>query len=51
MLPVNIKFEDRRKYYDCFDNYYSSDRPGTLVQLIAGYEVAELERYINILER
>jgi len=51
MLPVNIKFADRRKYYDCFDDYYSNGyTPETLVQLIAGYEVAELERHINILE-
>jgi Fic family protein len=23
LLPVNIKFIDRRKYYDCFDHYYN----------------------------
>ena len=23
LLPVNIKFADRRKYYDCFDDYYA----------------------------
>jgi len=51
MLPVNIKFADRRKYYDCFDDYYSNGHtPETLVYLIAGYEVAELERHIMILE-
>ena len=51
MLPVNIKFADRRKYYNCFDHYYSNDRtPEMLVQLIAGYEVEALERHIKILE-
>ena len=51
MLPVNIKFADRRKYYDCFDHYYSNDyTPEMLVQLIADYEVEALERHIKILE-
>ena len=51
MLPVNIKFTDRRKYYDCFDHYYSNGHTHeTLVQLIANYEIKELERHIEILE-
>ncbi len=51
LLPVNIKFADRRKYYDCFDHYYSNGHtPETLTQLIAGYEIDELERHIKILE-
>jgi len=50
LLPVNIKFADRRKYYDCFDHYYSNDHtPETLVGLVANYEVNELERYIAML--
>jgi Fic family protein len=52
LLPVNIKFADRRKYYDCFDRYYGDDRaPEALAQLIADYEVEELERRIKILDR
>ncbi|MCL2703621.1 MAG: Fic family protein [Defluviitaleaceae bacterium] len=51
-LPVNIKFTDRRKYYDCFDSYYGNEphKPDALAELIAGYEVGELERYIKIIE-
>jgi Fic family protein len=49
-LPVNIKFADRRKYYDCFDDYYAGGRtPETLTRLIADYEAEELERYIIII--
>ena len=52
LLPVNIKFADRRKYYDCFDSYYNNGRtPEALARLIAGYEVEELERRIKILDR
>lgn len=51
LLPVNIKFTDRRKYYDCFDYYYSNGHtPEALIELIAGYEIEELEKYIGILE-
>jgi Fic family protein len=50
-LPVNIKYTDRRKYYDCFDSYYGNGhKPDALAELIAGYEVEELERYIKIIE-
>lgn len=51
LLPVNIKFADRRKYYECFDHYYSNGHtPETLCELIAGYEVEELEQHIKIVE-
>jgi len=52
LLPIDIKFTDRRKYYDCFDHYYGGDcTPEALARLIAGYEVEELERRIKILHR
>lgn len=44
MLPVNIKFSDRRRYYDCFEGTYEM-----LAQLIADYEVEELERHIHMI--
>jgi len=51
LLPVNIKFTDRRKYYGCFDDYYGEKQTyGTLAGLLASYEIAELERYIPIAE-
>lgn len=51
LLPVNIKFTDRRKYYDCFDAYYTNcGDPSMMVELIAEYEKAELTRYIGILQ-
>ncbi|MBS5724631.1 MAG: Fic family protein [Clostridiales bacterium] len=51
MLPVNIKYTDRRRYNDCFDDYYGNGHTTkTLVQLITNYEVEELEKYIRIIE-
>ena len=50
LLPVNIKFADRRRYYDAFDAYHGEEHSvGALAELIAGYEVAELEKRISIL--
>jgi len=49
-LPVNIKFADRRKYYECFDHYCANGHTAqTLAALIADYETQELERYIAML--
>lgn len=49
-LPVNIKFSDRAKYYNCFDDYCENGFPDMLAKLIADYEVQELKRYIDIIE-
>jgi len=52
LLPVNIKFKDRRKYYESFDSYYGTEHASTaLTQLISCYEAEELQQYLNILER
>ncbi|GAA6390806.1 Fic family protein [Megasphaera sp.] len=49
LLPVDIKFTDRRKYYDGFDAYHRNDNdPEQMASLIAAYEQEELERYIAI---
>lgn len=51
LLPVNIKFADRRKYYDCFDAYYTGNNDSSkMVELITGYEIEELEKHIAIIE-
>lgn len=51
LLPVNIKFADRRKYYECFDAYYGeAHSPEAMTELIAEYEIAELEKRIAILQ-
>lgn len=51
-LPINIKFADRRKYYDSFDKYYGSKHSTDgLIQMIAEYEIEELQKYIKIIEQ
>lgn len=51
LLPVNIKFADRRKYYDAFDVYHGEAQSAeAMTELITGYEIAELEKRISILQ-
>ena len=51
LLPVDIKFTDRRKYYECFDAYHTHSKdPGELISLISEYEKAELNHYIQIIK-
>lgn len=50
-LPVDIKFSDRAKYYQCFDEYHKNQQDmSALLALIADYELKELERCLAILE-
>ena len=51
LLPVNIKFSDRLKYYDSFDDYHNHNKDITsLLNLLISYEIDELQRYIRIIE-
>lgn len=50
LLPIDIKFTDRRKYYDCFDSYHSNNNPNALAELISAYETTELEKYLSIIK-
>jgi Fic family protein len=46
-LPVNIKFADRGKYYDCFDSFHADGgSPDALTRLILAYEEEEILKYM-----
>jgi Fic family protein len=49
--PINIKFTDRDAYYDCFKNYHETNTHLSMTELVAGYAVDELKRYIEIAEQ
>ncbi|ABW19461.1 Fic family protein [Alkaliphilus oremlandii] len=49
--PINIKFQDRKKYYDCFSDYHlKNGDPSMLTTMVANYVEEELEKYISVLE-
>lgn len=47
--PINVKFTDRKKYYDAFDEYYRNGNAGKMTELIAGYVNERLEDYLTVL--
>ena len=49
--PINIKYGDRRRYYDCFTSYHvHGNDPSEMVILIAKYLEEELLRYLGIIK-
>ena len=49
--PINVKFTDRKRYYDAFDAYYRDNNPTPMTELIAEYVNARLDEYLAILKR
>ena len=45
-----IKFADRAKYYGAFEEYARTENPAAFAEMVFGYELYELERYIEIIE-
>jgi len=47
--PINIKFSDVSKYYDCFNHYRENNNDSSkMTELVAGYAIYELKRYVEI---
>jgi Fic family protein len=50
--PVNVKFTDRIKYYDCFSHYReNNNNDSPMTRLVEGYAMDELRRYIDNAEQ
>ena len=48
--PINVKFTDRKRYYDAFDAYYRDNDASKMTALIAEYVNERLDEYLAILE-
>ncbi len=48
--PINVKFTDRKRYYDAFDAYYRDGDASVMMKLIAEYVDARLDEYLTVLE-
>ena len=48
--PIDIKFTDRIKYYDAFDEYHVKHDLSAMENLFAGYVNARLDKYLKILQ-
>ncbi len=47
--PINVKFTDRKRYYDAFDAYYRDGDAGKMIDLIAEYVDKRLDEYLAML--
>lgn len=47
---INVKFADRRRYYDCFSSYYETGSHEQMTLLVGGYVEEMLDRYLTILK-
>jgi len=48
--PINIKYSDRRRYYECFTSYHTKNDPIDMILLIANNVEAEILRYLEIIK-
>ena len=48
--PIDIKFTDRLKYYQAFDEYYGEDNISAMADLLAQYMNERLDLYLSILD-
>lgn len=48
--PVNVKYTDRKRYYDAFDLYYRDKNAWGMINLIAEYVDKRLDEYLEILK-
>ena len=47
--PVNVKFTDRKRYYDAFDAFYRDGNPDKMTELISEYVDKRLDEYLKVL--
>ncbi|AMJ40929.1 Fic family protein [Anaerotignum propionicum] len=46
---IDVKFSDRRKYYQAFDDYYRNQNEIPMVEMVAGYVNERLQKYLKLL--
>ncbi len=49
--PIDVKFEDRRKYYDAFESYNKDNDAGPMIMLVARYIEERLNLFLQMTER
>lgn len=47
--PINVKFTDRKRYYEAFDEYYRDNSAKGMINLLAEYIEKRLDEYLRIL--
>ena len=45
--PINVKYSDRKRYYEAFDAYYKDTIPNTMIEIIVTCIQSELRRFLS----
>ena len=48
--PINVKFTDRKRYYDAFDAFYRDGDASKMIEMLAEYVNTRLDEYLAVLE-
>jgi len=48
-LSINVKFTDRRRYYECFTVYHQNGDADPIISLVAAHVDEKLDRYLGML--
>ena len=48
--PINVKFTDRKRYYEAFDCYSRNQDATPMTNLIAEYVTEKLEQYLRVID-
>ena len=48
--PINVKFADRKRYYEAFDAYYRDGQADAMIRLIGEYVRDRLEEILRLLK-
>lgn len=48
--PIDVKFADRKKYYDCFDSYYRHNDASPMVNVVGEYVKERFSQYLNLFQ-
>ena len=48
--PINVKFTERKRYYEAFDNFSKNQDATPMTNLIAEYVTERLEQYLRVID-
>lgn len=48
--PINVKFSDRKRYYDAFDSFSRNQDANPMINLITEYVTERLEQYLIVID-
>ena len=48
--PINVKFTDRKRYYEAFDSFSRNQDATPMTNLIVEYVTERLEQYLRVID-